>query len=70
MPGVELFHGQRRWTATQLVTAGGRVMVVTATAPTMAEATARAYEAAEKIQFEGKHFRRDIGAGGLKSDRV
>jgi phosphoribosylamine-glycine ligase len=45
-------------------------MVVTATAPTLAEAVARAYEGADRIQFDGKHFRRDIGAGGLKPNRV
>ncbi|HVE65007.1 MAG TPA: phosphoribosylamine--glycine ligase [Thermoanaerobaculia bacterium] len=70
VPGVQIFHGHTQLQDGQLVTAGGRVMVVTATAPSMSEATARAYEAAEKIQFEGKHFRRDIGAAGLKADRV
>ena len=44
--------------------------VATATAPTLAEATTRAYEAADRIQFEGKNYRRDIGAGGLKPNRV
>ena len=60
-PYVELFHAGTRRDGDRLVTAGGRVFVVTATAPTIAEAAARAYEGAEKIQFEGKHLRRDIG---------
>ena len=61
LPSVELFHAGTGRDGDRLVTAGGRVLVVTATAPTMAEAAARAYEGADAIQFEGKHFRRDIG---------
>ena len=61
MPSVELFHAGTGRDGDRLVTAGGRVFVVTATAPTMADAAARAYEAAEMIQFEGKHLRTDIG---------
>jgi phosphoribosylamine--glycine ligase len=61
IPSVELFHSGTAREGDRLVTAGGRVFVVTATAPTMAEAAARAYEAADAIQFEGKHLRRDIG---------
>jgi phosphoribosylamine--glycine ligase len=37
------------------------VLAVTALAPTVAEAAARSRRAAELIEFEGKHFRRDIG---------
>jgi phosphoribosylamine--glycine ligase len=44
-----------------LVTAGGRVLTVVATAPTFAIAIARAYEAASKIRFDGIQYRRDIG---------
>ncbi|HEX5084629.1 MAG TPA: phosphoribosylamine--glycine ligase [Blastocatellia bacterium] len=46
----------------EITTAGGRVLGVTARAATLEEATARAYEAAGKIHFDGMHFRRDIGA--------
>jgi phosphoribosylamine--glycine ligase len=70
VPGVEVFHAHTERSGDRLVTAGGRVMVVTAMAPSLSEARAQAYEAAERIEFEGKHFRRDIGAGGLKPDRV
>ncbi len=61
IPSVELFHAGTGRDGDRLVTAGGRVLVVTATAPTMAEAAVRAYEGADTIQFEGKHVRRDIG---------
>ena len=70
VPGVELFHANTEQDGDRLLSAGGRVIVATAMAPTLAEATARAYEAAERIDFEGKNCRRDIGAGGLKPNRV
>ncbi|HEX2699802.1 MAG TPA: phosphoribosylamine--glycine ligase [Acidimicrobiales bacterium] len=44
------------------VTAGGRVLDVTALAPTVAEARARAYEAAALVTFPGAHYRKDIAA--------
>lgn len=59
---VIVFHaGTRREPDGRLVTAGGRVLAVTALAPTVAEAAARSRAAAERIAFEGRHFRRDIG---------
>ena len=70
VPSVEVFHAGTAREGDQLVTAGGRVFVVTATAPTMTEAAARAYEGAEAIQFEGKHMRRDIGSGIVKPGRT
>jgi phosphoribosylamine--glycine ligase len=45
----------------QTVTAGGRVLGVTALGSTLAEATTRAYAAVDRISFEGMHFRHDIG---------
>jgi phosphoribosylamine--glycine ligase len=48
------------------VTSGGRVLVATGTGATLGEAAARAYEAAERIEFEGKHFRRDIAKGSSR----
>ena len=49
----------------EIVTAGGRVLDVTALAPTFEEARNRAYEACEKIAFEGKTLRHDIGLRAL-----
>ena len=69
-PGVELFHAGTARDGDRLVTNGGRVIVVTAMAPSMTEAAARAYEAADRIQFEGKHMRRDIGASGVRPSRI
>jgi phosphoribosylamine--glycine ligase len=60
---VTVFHaGTRRNEAGELVTAGGRVLGVTATGPTLADARAKAYANVERIRFEGAHYRRDIGA--------
>jgi len=70
VPGVELFHAHTEQEGDRLLAAGGRVMVVTATAPSLSEALARAYEAANRIEFEGKHFRRDIGAAGLRGTKI
>ena len=70
LPQVEIFHAGTARKGDALVTAGGRVLVVTATASGMAEASARAYEAAEIIRFEGKTLRRDIGVAGIRSSRT
>ena len=61
-PDIHVFHaGTAMDGGGVLRVAGGRVLSVTATAPTVAEAAARSRAAAEAIGFEGKQFRRDIG---------
>ena len=63
---AQVFHaGTRREADGTVVTAGGRVLGVTATAPTLREAIDRAYEAAGKIRFTDVHMRRDIGQRAL-----
>jgi len=57
--------GTAKNAAGQIVTNGGRVLGVTALAPTLPEAAARAYAACESIQCASKYFRRDIGARQL-----
>jgi len=68
VPGVSVFHAGTALLGGQVVTAGGRVLGVTARAATLLEAHARAYQAAELIQFEGRQFRRDIAARALGSE--
>jgi phosphoribosylamine--glycine ligase len=61
-PEVHVFHaGTSRDADGTLRVAGGRVLAVTATAPTVSEAAAKSRAGAEAIQFEGKQYRRDIG---------
>ena len=60
-PDVMVFHAGVKQRGDDLVTAGGRVLTVVATAPSFEIAIARAYEAASKIHFDGMQFRRDIG---------
>ena len=51
-----------------LVTAGGRVLSLTASAPTLQQAIDRAYQATEQVHFEGAHYRRDIGRHALQAE--
>lgn len=61
-----VYHaGTKRDETGALVTAGGRVLGVTATAATLAEAVGKAYRAAEAVSFEGAYYRKDIGARAL-----
>jgi len=66
VPGVQVFHSGSSQLDGQLLTAGGRVLGVTAAAPTLEEAVGRAYEAMELIHFDGIYYRRDIGHRALK----
>ena len=63
-----LHSGTRRAEDRQLYTSGGRVIGAVARGPSLAVALHRAYQLAEKIQFAGRHFRRDIGARQLQRD--
>jgi phosphoribosylamine--glycine ligase len=65
-PDVQLRFAGVKQQGDHLVTAGGRVLTVVATAPTFEIAIARAYEAASKIKFDGMQYRRDIGRKALE----
>jgi len=67
LDGVTVYHAGTaiRSSDDMLVTSGGRVLNVTATAPTLAAARDRAYEACARISFEGMFYRHDIGARAL-----
>jgi phosphoribosylamine--glycine ligase len=59
---VVVFHAATRLENGRYVTNGGRVLGVTTTAPTFAEARAKVYANIERIHFDGMHYRTDIGA--------
>ncbi|MEQ2520391.1 phosphoribosylamine--glycine ligase [Ruthenibacterium sp. CLA-JM-H11] len=67
LPGGEavVYHAGTALKDGQLVTAGGRVLGVTATADTLKQALEKAYAASEQIHFDGLHKRTDIGARAL-----
>ena len=62
---IMVFHAGTEKRNDEIITSGGRVLGVTAWADTLPEAIKQAYEGAEKIHFEGKYYRRDIGKKGL-----
>lgn len=64
---VWVFHAGTRREGGRLLTAGGRVLGVTAKGRDLREAISRAYEAVERIHWEGVHYRRDIGKKGLSA---
>ncbi len=66
VPGVVVFHAGTAEVGGQLVTAGGRVLGVSARGGTLEVALARAYQALAEIDFEGMYYRRDIGHRALK----
>ena len=67
VPGVQVFHSGTAQEDGRMLTAGGRVLGVTAAGDSLKEALARAYQAMAEIHFEGMYYRRDIGHRALKS---
>jgi phosphoribosylamine--glycine ligase len=66
MPDVMVFHAGTALRDGQVVTAGGRVLGVTAKGDDVRGAIANAYAAVERIHFDGMQYRTDIGAKALK----
>jgi phosphoribosylamine--glycine ligase len=60
LDGLQIFHAGTKQLNDEIVTAGGRVLAVTALGSTLAAARSRAYEAVARIHFENCHYRRDI----------
>jgi phosphoribosylamine--glycine ligase len=65
LPNVAVFHAGTKREGDSIVTSGGRVLGVTATAASLEQAIQSAYHAVGKIHFEGAHYRTDIGAKGI-----
>jgi phosphoribosylamine--glycine ligase len=63
---VAVFHAGTAMKDGSLVTAGGRVLGVTAIGDTISQAKTRAYEAVDKISFDGAYFRKDIADKAIK----
>lgn len=59
--GATVYHAGTKYENGKFYTSGGRVLGITAVAPTLDEALKKAYSAVDKISFEGAHYRRDIG---------
>lgn len=64
--GVQLFHAGTALKNGRIVTAGGRVLGVTAVGKTLEKAIEQAYKAVKQIQWTGVHYRHDIGAKALR----
>jgi phosphoribosylamine---glycine ligase len=64
--GLKVLHAGTKLAGDALVTNGGRVLGVTAAAPSIEAALASAYEAASRIHFAGMHYRKDIGANATR----
>jgi phosphoribosylamine---glycine ligase len=65
LDAVQVFHAGTKQVNGQIITAGGRVLAVTALGPTMEAARTRAYDAISRIHFEGCHYRRDIALSAV-----
>jgi phosphoribosylamine--glycine ligase len=57
-----VFHAGTRREGDRILVDGGRVLAVTSTGADLAAARTRAYRAVSRIEFEGAHYRTDIGA--------
>ena len=67
LESVQVFHAGTKTANGEIVTAGGRVLAVTALGSTVATARECAYEAASRIHFDGCHYRRDIALSAASS---
>ncbi len=66
LPGVQIYHAGTRLDDGQTLTAGGRVLGVTAMVEGLEQALAAAYGAVDKITFNNMHYRKDIGRTAQK----
>lgn len=67
LDGVTVYHAGTKLQDGKLVTAGGRVLGVTALGNDLQDALNKSYAAVGKIHFDGAHYRKDIGAKALKA---
>jgi phosphoribosylamine---glycine ligase len=65
---VSVFHAGTTKRDDRVVTAGGRVLAVSALGPTLSDARARAYEACERLSFDGMQYRSDIAEAAAEGE--
>jgi phosphoribosylamine---glycine ligase len=65
LDAVQVFHAGTKRVNDEIVTAGGRVLAVTALGATLEDARARAYETISSIDFANCHYRRDIALNAV-----
>src|SRR5262249_3800237 len=65
---VQVFHAGTKRDGSEIKTAGGRVLAVTALGLSLEAARARAYQAASRISFENCHYRSDIALNGVAAN--
>jgi phosphoribosylamine---glycine ligase len=65
LDGVQIFQAGTKRVNGEILTAGGRVLAVTALGLTVEAARSRAYDAVSRIHFEGCHYRRDIALSAV-----
>jgi phosphoribosylamine--glycine ligase len=70
LPDVAVFHAGTKREGDSIATSGGRVLGVTATADSLPLAIHKAYEAVNRIHFDGAHCRTDIGSKGDLRARI
>jgi len=68
LESVSVFHAGTTEQDDRVVTAGGRVLAVSALGPTLSEARARAYEACGLLSFDGMQYRRDIAERAVEEE--
>jgi len=68
--GVYVYHAATEEEDGRFYTAGGRVLNVVGTGPSIIEARARAYAAVEQIHFEGMHYRTDIALEAIELEEL
>jgi phosphoribosylamine--glycine ligase len=66
VPGVQVFHSGSSLAGDEILTAGGRVLGVTAVGDSLEAALGRAYQAMDEIHFEGMYYRHDIGHRAMR----
>ena len=70
LDGVTVYHAGTAIKDGTLVTAGGRVLGITALGDTLEQALAKSYEAVKNIEFDNAHYRKDIGQRALRMTRL